>query len=400
MSFITAFTLCQVSQDASLEALHLQGLGDLFPGFPTSRLLIPVNINGTHIRLRFQNASSRHCGIVRHCTIAKCSEKGVLLSETLQDITIDREAAFSLSPGQEAVSDVLPFSVSIGDWLAVSVYCSELPPSSNSISPLQMQSPLGDFCLKTFENRDSVSAIREQGVEIFPTMPLFCALEIDTDCSPAIVTCLGDSITQQGYWYAPLMKWLYQCYPGKVCLLNYGIGGNRLLKDSEPAFMGGFGQALLSRVQKDDFKRLRATHAIVAIGVNDLIHGGRMDPEPSPSPEQFAQGCCQLAEMLHRAGMKTMAYTIYPSTLEFPLLEGEDPVRSKHLEPLFHAYNRAIRSAGFEKIVELQPILGFADRLGYQDGFVQPDGLHLNATGGQTLADAIELVWFEKSELS
>lgn len=377
-----------------MEALHLQETNNPFPGCPTSRLLMPVNVSGTHIRFRFQNASVRHCGTVRHCTIAKCSEQGILVPDTLQDITIDQDTAFTLAPGQESVSDVLPFSVNTGDWLALSVYCAEIPPSSNSIYPLQLQSPSGDFCLETFENCDSESVVCERGAEMIPSMPLFCALEIDTDCHPAIVACLGDSITQQGYWYVPLMKRLYQCYPGKICLLNFGIGGNRLLKDSEPAFMDGFGQALLSRVQKADFQRLGATHAIIAIGVNDLVHGENMDPEPPPLPEQFAQGCCQLVEMLHRAGIKTMAYTIYPSTLEFPLLEGEDPERSKHLESLFHAYNRAIRSAGFEEIVELQPILGFAGRLGYQDGFVQPDGLHLNATGGQVLADAIEISWF------
>lgn len=44
--------------------------------------------------------------------------------------------------------------------------------------------------------------------------------------------------------------------------------------------------------------------------------------------------------------------------------------------------------------MEVQPILGFSGRLGYQDGFVQPDGLHLNEVGGRKLADTIELDWF------
>lgn len=89
-----------------------------------------------------------------------------------------------------------------------------------------------------------------------------------------------------------------------------------------------------------------------------------------------------------------MAFTIYPSTLEFPLPAGQDLGRRAYLEPFFHAYNQAIRTAGFDRVMELQPILGYKHRLGYRKGLAQSDGLHLNRRGGRLLADAIDADWF------
>lgn len=81
-------------------------------------------------------------------------------------------------------------------------------------------------------------------------------LKICTDRPPVTLACFGDSITHMGYYFDPLREMVQRHSPGEYALLNYGIGGNRLLFDDcyvEEIIGHGkcFGQAGISRFVRD-----------------------------------------------------------------------------------------------------------------------------------------------------
>lgn len=358
----------------------------------TVRIVMPVNVPGTHVRLRFENTDDEQPAHIDHMMLANCDALGVIDPTTSIAVTIHGQQGVTLAPESSIVSDKLIYHVKAGDYLALSVFAPYPQMCVNSIIPLMHQSAPGDYCDKNFIDEDATPPqVKKMGLHIDPQIPLFTALEIRTESDPNIVVCLGDSITQQGYWYTELQRRLYKELPGQICILNAGVSGNRLLKDSQPQYGKIYGQAGLSRLQKDVLDQPGVTHMVFALGINDLLQGETdMDPELSPTAEQFGAACHEVAQRAQEQGVKTMAFTMYPANLD------ADPEKAVARELLYHAYNAAIRAAGFDRVVELAPMLGAADHKGYRDGLCQSDGLHLNATGGKALADALDIEWFKE----
>lgn len=394
MSWVPVFTMCQVTQRTVYEQMCSQMGKDVMEAQFTARtirLVLPVNLSGDGIRISFRNADSG-TGKLNKVTVAKCAENGDIMEDTVQSVTFDGKTRLILEGRKIRKSDILPLNVTAGDYLAVSVYNDYPNLSSNSIDAMMIQSEAGDFCDVTFQNCDpTTEAMRRMGWYMPPQFPLLSGIEIETEEPiPAVISCLGDSITQQGYWFKPLLERICREYPGKAVLLNAGIGGNRLCKDSPENFGTQFGKAGVSRMDEDVFDLPFLDTVIFALGINDLLDGeSANDPEPAPSAQEFGRGCRMVAERAKRAGVRSAAFTLYPALLD------EDPGKAKKKELLFHAYNDEIRKAGFDKVIELDPILkDTEEKQRYRDGLSQPDGLHLNEKGGQILADGINLTDF------
>lgn len=104
----------------------------------------------------------------------------------------------------------------------------------------------------------------------------------------------------------------------RIGVLNAGIIGNRLLKDSpqqvpESPFGAGLGEAVLARLDRDALKQPGVRFIIVAIGVNDIAFPGSFTP---PDEDITAQGLIrgyrEIIERAHSKGIRVLMTTIPP----------------------------------------------------------------------------------------
>lgn len=388
MQFIPIFEMCQVSFRQDQKVCRLLEDGKAIPEARTIRVVIPINIEGNCLRLTFRNPVVEQAGWIDAVSVACCDEAGIIDPSAAVSVCVGGKSSFAIAAGSSIVSDDIFFVVKPGTYLAISIYTSRQPFCGNCFFPYVQQSPPGNHCEANFP--DTSFSVNDSGTVLDgPKVPYLSLVEAATASQPNVVVCFGDSITQQGYWYSVFMKNLYRTYPGKVCVLNAGIGGNRLMRDSSPTVGGKYGDAGISRFEKDVLQIPGVSHITFALGVNDIMHGNTyLDHTPPPSAEEFAAGCHQVAKLCREHGIRTMAFTVYPATLS------EDSCRAAVLKPLYDDYNQAIRGAGFDRVLELEPLLGEAGHQRYKAGLCNEDGLHINAAGGVVLAEAINLDWF------
>ena len=163
-------------------------------------------------------------------------------------------------------------------------------------------------------------------------------------------------------------------------VLNLGISGNRLLRD-------GFGQAGLSRFESDVLGIPGVTHAIIALGINDIGFAGLYNL-PAPPAEDITGGLTSLARRARAAGLTPVGGTLPPcegtTYPGFFSVAGED-TRAK--------VNEWIRgTAEFEAVIDIDAALRDPDRPAFlSPTFDSGDHLHPNDDGAQAMARIIDL---------
>jgi lysophospholipase L1-like esterase len=352
----------------------------------TTRLVVPVNVNGTALQVRFSNRPARKESRLDEIAVALCNEQGIIEESTGRSVTFRGSNGLVLAAGAEAVSDRIELPVRAGQYLALSLYGARQPHSINSLGRHGIRSRKGNYCTANFVPDTGGYLITKLLKTPMDTIiPLFRGLDVFTEETPAVISCFGDSITQQCHWYSNLLDRLYRVYPGGAVLLNAGIAGNRLLNDSPQGFGGLFGKAGVNRVEWDSLADHGVTHILFALGINDA--GQTVfpwDKTPPPSADEFARGCRILADKAHARNIKVIALTIYPGNMD---KDPANPVK----ENARLAYNEVIRNGVFDDYLDIEAALKKPDGVGYKDGYAQADGLHLSETGGKALADSIDL---------
>lgn|GEM_PF-5707469 len=341
----------------------------------TSRLLIPVNLPFETLRLRFSNHEGRHVGRVDHVRLAKCTESGALLPGTEREVLFSGAGSVSLRPGEELFSDELHFPCAPGETLAVSVYCRERPQTVMGLGEYVFVADrpgdrVGEPMKKDLEKE--LRAISRGQAPVYQ-IPYLRAVDVLTEAAPVVMSCLGDSITQQCKWFAPLQKALYESHPGALVLLNHGICGNMFTKDAGLIRM--FGKAGVKRADWDSFADYGVTHLLFALGVNDVSLGG-------VAAEGFAEACRGFVAKAHAKGLRVAAVSLFPAKLD-----KKEGVREK--EELRLAYNALLGEGIFDARIELEAALKNPDAPGYRAGYATGDGVHLNHRGGEAAAEAI-----------
>jgi lysophospholipase L1-like esterase len=101
----------------------------------------------------------------------------------------------------------------------------------------------------------------------------------------------------------------------RIGVLNAGIIGNRLLKDSpaESSFGAGLGEAVLARLDRDALDQPGLQFMIVAIGVNDIAFPGAFThADEAVSAQSLIQGYREIISRAHARGIKVLMTTIPP----------------------------------------------------------------------------------------
>lgn len=368
----------------------------------TVRVVFPNNLNGSAVRLVLSNKYSDAPAKVRDMNIAACTEDGIVDCDTLAWLTFEGKREAVLAPGEEIVSDEIPYGVRAGGYMAVSMYFpdKELLKSGSSLGTAQyggytLRSEIGNYTEVADMplNNETDAFVRQAGGDQAADAPLFRSLDVLTEkgCSVAM---LGDSVTQMCYWYKPLTKMLYETYPGEISTGNQGIGGARMCYDSPALFQTMFGDAGYKRFQDEVVTISGLKYVMLALGGNDLgIAGTEMAGEDEMlTMEQYQSACRTIVEKAHENGIRVYACTITPSVIQ-------EKGNTQDRDDLRREINRWICETDlFDAHFDFAAAVGQGELPGLNPAYDFGDGCHLNAKGGLAAAESVDLSLFEPDD--
>lgn len=292
-----------------------------------------------------------------------------------------------LLPGQEAVSDAIEVDVHAGDALALWLFHAG-GESARSVTVLPAQySAKGDFCGEIIPPPAIFEKRRMSGLSACG----YARLEAEPVSSACAVAAFGDSITSMGLWVNPLAKKLAES--GNVVLLNMGIGGNRLLYDTDIPLLKTtqlFGRAALTRFPWDVAALPGVRAVIVALGVNDISQpGGKKRWSPNGSElcttESLIAGFVKLLALCAEKGIKTVGCTITPFGSYLTYNETTARIRNE-------ANDWILNGGAFNMTVDFASAVCDPKRPDFMlSAFDSGDHLHPSSAGGQRMAEGVDL---------
>lgn len=363
----------------------------------TQRVSFDNNLNGGRIRLRFCNRYARMPLRLDRVT-AGTSDGGWAA------VTLGGESGITLAPGQVVFSDGIDVAVRAGERLTVNIYIGG-EREIESICGLwaktnaRVSFGAGDRTAGgDFEETQPDNILPALADDTLPDKMMyffgFDALQVYTDDGVKVVAAFGDSITHMSYVTNALGKRLYAAFPGRVTLINSGIGGNRLMHDGTyveetPGLASVFGVAGVKRFEHDVFEIDRVDSVLSLIGINDIMHPLVLEKRMETIPaEEIIRGYRTIAEIARAHGAKIYGGTVMPA--------GYDEYSESWLsvmEKVRCQVNDWIRGEnGFDGYFDYDEALRDPERAGYMlpDAHLG-DGLHPNGKGGVMAAAAVDI---------
>ncbi|MCY1057622.1 SGNH/GDSL hydrolase family protein [Nannocystis sp. SCPEA4] len=351
----------------------------------TLRQTVTVTASGDRVRLRISNLFGSRPLELAEVRVAKELEPHVAAPDSDRKVQFAGKTGATIAAGTDALSDSVDLEVSPGDRLIVSIYAAEP-------SELATWHP---FSFTTHAVARGNQAARESltGSSSLASAFWLAGVDVESTATDRVVVTFGDSITDGSGATVDARK----TYPDRlfarlqedpetrsVALVNHGLGGNRLLRDS----LGPSGR---SRFERDVLDTPGVTHAIVLIGINDIGMPGFVGPSESVTADDLIDGLESLAGEARAQGVKAFVGTIMPFEDAFPpyyTIEGEE---------IRQAVNTWIRdNDAYDGVIDFEAAVRDPEHpTRILAAFDSGDHLHPNDAGYQAMADAVPLSIFE-----
>ncbi len=229
-------------------------------------------------------------------------------------VTFNGDAVALLLPGHECVSDPITVTANKGDTFTLWLFHSKHMPRSFTVVPASYSKPNELYDTK----EPPFKEIPFRKLAMLQGACCYARIEAETDDENACaIAAFGDSITAMGMWTEPFYNMLYE-KNGPV-LLNMGISGNRLLRDTHMPFFKRtqfFGLAGLTRFPWDVANLPGVRTVMIALGINDISQPGGKYGSPHCSErcsvESLIEGYKKLIAMCKAKNLKTVGCTITP----------------------------------------------------------------------------------------
>jgi len=367
----------------------------------TFRLIVNTAISGKGIRVRLSNKYGKQTNLIGAVTAALCDKDGTIPANTeIVKLRYLGEDSFKIYPGQRIITDYAPLNVSAGNYLCISVFVKSCSLSSgNSLNNMSLLFCPGDKTeSRIFEHIDrtrskvikAVTGIL--GINHPLPVPLFEDIELDNREGATAIVCFGDSLTQQGFWSNVFERKIRESYPGKFSLINKAIGGNRLMRDSKFFLKGFYGKNALERVEENVFSYQNVSHAIICIGLNDMLQPGSISApfwDYSPAHEYY-KALTQLFLQFREKEIKTVGMNFLAFGGSIDARESKHKIR--RLVNDWFAENSEICDCFVDVYT---PTIGI-DGDHVKKEYLGKDNLHPNTLGGEVIASLIPIDFFKE----
>jgi lysophospholipase L1-like esterase len=354
--------------------------------YSTLRQFVHTTIGGQHLRVRFSNAYGTNSVTMNSVHLALAAgtgsaANGVINTATDTALTFRGAPAITIPPGMVVWSDPCDFNLPALTNLAISIYYGYVSPN---VAPQGTITGHPGSRTTSYIQTNNVASASSM---LFPaatnTAHWYTITGVDAlaDRSSFALVTLGDSITDgrgtttdgNNRWPDDLAQRLNTNAPtASVAVLNQGIGGSGVY--------GGLGPPTLNRFDRDVLNQSGARWVMVFIGVND-IGGGT-------SAASLITAYTQWANKAHARGILAYGATITPFGGNGYYTAAHETTRQA-VNAWFRTNNVYDGLIDFDMTVR-DPVTLTNLLAAYNSG----DGLHLNPTGYQAMANAIDLNLF------
>lgn len=299
----------------SQNGIHLR---DYIPANSTIRSTVTPTLSGTKIRLKFSNIFGKETVTINEVTVGVTgAHDDEVLSDTITQITFNGgQTSVNISAGSEVYSDEVNFKTTAMQKISISAYFKNSTPMyvvglyggvaylGSSLGNRTHKATLTTVASKLTFTSNSIT---------YNTIPFLTRVDVYSPGSYCVVL-LGDStVTNESYLF--LAKKLHANNINNVGVIMSGIIGNSLLHDGKGLLGKVYGQALLTRANRDAFEIPGTKYVIVKIGDNDILHPmteSLKGISPEVTTGQILQGYRNLADQVYGTGINLYLCTRTP----------------------------------------------------------------------------------------
>jgi lysophospholipase L1-like esterase len=353
----------------------------------TVRQVIYPQLDGKRIRLRLSNLYGTQPLVIEEMTIARAlgGASAATRPGTTRPVLFGGRKSVTIAAGGQVESDPVGFDVVAQQPLSVSAYMGrdqKLVAWHRVASQINYVSAPGNHA-----DDDSAAPFKVK----FTQYAWLSSVAVDAPSGRAVVA-IGDSITDgmrstlnaNRRWPDALARRLAQKGMSGTAVINAGISGNRLLSNS-PCY----GEAVVSRFERDALRQSGVRAIIVLIGINDInfaampAHAG-LDcdsPHTQVTADSLIRGYQRLIAQAHQRGIRIYGATLTPASLP--------PER----EAIRTAVNESICSSrAFDGVIDFDQALRDSARPSVlQRRYDSGDHIHPSDAGYAAMADAVPI---------
>ena len=351
----------------------------------TLRYPIHPVFNGDKIKITLDNFCGTEAVTISEVFLAQNQKNGSkeIKKETVTAVTFGGNTSVTIPKGEAVVSDEIPFEVSKGNDISVSMYLGDF---TEMRSAVLITGPLskGYYSVGNHAAQEELPMNDTRSTNWFYFLS---NIEILTDADNRAVICYGDSITSQA-WPDYLTLRVEKNADNKTAIVRRAASGTRILRQYDNITYDSYGLKGSIRFPREAMVS-GADTVIIQQGINDIIHPVGVEVNPFrpwsdlPTVEEMIEGYRMYIEKAREYGLKVYMGTLLPiygwRTYE--------PFR----DDLRNALNDWMRTTK-----EIDGVIDFdmavRDRVNpaaFADGFDSGDHLHPSKKAYQRMAETV-----------
>lgn len=286
----------------------------------TLRYPVYAPFSGNSLRFTFDNYGGKEAVTITGATVAlsdsdlarKIGLSCPILNESVTSITFAGKSSVTLEAGERIVSDAIPFSVTAGSTLCVSIYFEDFTLMQSAVL---ITGPLS----KGFFSMGDVTTAKELPLNTSKVTNWFYFLsniDILTEEENHAVICYGDSITAQA-WPDYLTLRLAEEGMLNTSVIRRAASGTRILRQYDCITYDSYGLKGKNRFHHEA-PTAGADTIIIQQGINDIIHPVGIEVNPFrpmsdlPTAEELIDGLKWYVEESKKLGYRVYLGTLLP----------------------------------------------------------------------------------------
>jgi lysophospholipase L1-like esterase len=349
----------------------------------TIRMVAHSSVAGSYARITLSNRYSDTPLDVSAVDVAAQASGGEATRGTTLKVAFGHSGHVTIPAGEQAISDVIPISVSAGENLLVSIYVP------GATGPSTWHSDAFDttyMALGDHTGDDSAAAFSTTTTSWY----YLAGLEVVSPTAKGTVVAIGDTITD-GYHSSTGTYTRWSDFLGrrlgaergrqKLSVVDAGIGGNRVLTDVPNLWQG---VSALKRFGHDALGQPGVKDVILFEGINDI--GNNAGPGGVPlTAQDLIDGYRTLIGEAHAAHVNVIGATLMP--------DKGNGYYTPSAETIRQSVNQWIRTGGaFDGVIDFDRAMRDpADPAALNPAYDSGDHIHPTDAGMKAMAEAINL---------
>ena len=368
----------------------------------TLRYPIRMRFSGNKLRFHFSNLTGTDAVTISEaCVALKSHSAGNLAAESpaaenlsaenLSEadyrpapITFGGNAQGTIPAGKEILSDEIPFNVTAGDTIEVSLYFADYT-QMNAGTLVTGPLSSGKFAYGNFARKRELPQDLSRPTNWFYFLN---TVDVFTESANFALVCYGDSITAQDWPDYLTLRCEREGFKN-VAIIRRAVCGTRILREYNCITYAAYGLKGATRFPIE-LNVAGAKAVIIQHGINDIIHPVGVEVNKfrpwsdMPTVEQMEDGVRELyVKHARTLGLKVYSGTLLPIYGWRTYNENRDVIRN--------AFNDWLRTAPeFDGCVDFDKALRSASEpLKFAEGFDSGDHLHPSAKAYEAMAECV-----------